>query len=269
MNIDPDRVFANYLGIKIKCLILVSHLIILYWLIFYEFNISVLFIGYIFWIALGKVGGDIGYHRLFSHKSFKTSQLKKRFLLVLGTLIGIGSSISWVSVHRSHHRYADTIQDPHSPVQLGILRTWFTFWNSSWSTSVSSVKDIIKDKDHLFFHKNYFKIIMLHIAILLVVSYLFSYPLLLIVFAIPNFLTFHGAGLVDAICHRYGYKNYNTNDNSKNNFYVNLAMFGAGLHNNHHAFPSSYSFDVASKKFEFDLMAVIIKYFFLEKNENR
>ena len=75
-------------------------------------------------------------------------------------------------------------------------------------------------------------------------------------------ITYHSAGLVNTVCHKYGYKSFNTKDKSTNNTLVNIITLGSGLHNNHHHDPANYSNKFS--KYEFDLPAWIIKNFFMK-----
>ena len=75
-------------------------------------------------------------------------------------------------------------------------------------------------------------------------------------------ITFHSAGAVNVLCHKWGYRLFNTPDGSTNNTWVNLITLGSGLHNTHHAEPKNWS----NKKrwYDLDLPGSIIKYFFIK-----
>ena len=102
--LDPDRIASRYLIAK-KSLILLGILITSYWLIFADVSLVEFLICFYTGILLLRVGLEVGYHRYFAHRSYKTTKLKERLLLWWGTLIGIGSCLTWVGVHRTHHRY--------------------------------------------------------------------------------------------------------------------------------------------------------------------
>lgn len=267
--IDPDHIFNSYLAVKIKMLILFSFLIVIWWVIFNENSIWLNFL--IFYISLipVKLFVEIGYHRFFSHRSFKTSEIKKKFLLIGGTLIGVGSCISYAGVHRAHHRYSDTDKDPHSPKNIGIIRTWLTLWDKNWVIDFPSIKDLIRDPLQMFLHRNYFKIVLSWIVFLSLISYfLDSITPLLMAYAIPNLSTFIIAGLTNALAHteKFGYVNFQTNDSSRNNQITKFLFLNVGSHNNHHAYPNAWDFNVRKKWFEFDLEGMIIKHFFIKQS---
>lgn len=206
------------------------------------------------YIIIGKIGGEIGFHRLFSHKSFKTENWKARILLILGSLNFVGSSLSWCGVHRIHHKTADTEKDPHSPYFNKLWKVWLIVWKP-FIVSPKDVSDLIRDKWHLFIHKNYF--LLSYITILLVG--LIDYRILIFGLILPSVIQFHvGSYLIDIVCHKWGYRNYDTKDQSRNNIIVNILTGGSGLHNNHHAFPGNPYFNHKSK--EVDLPGFFIKY---------
>jgi stearoyl-CoA desaturase (delta-9 desaturase) len=259
MILDPDNWLKNDVSKKIKLNFILSHLLILYW-IFTDFSILMLCVGILFYILIGKVAADIGFHRYFTHKSFTANKWVRKYLLINSTLIGHGSIMLWVVTHRIHHVNVDTDKDPHSPVYYGLLKTWIRSWTPQNKPNMILVKDLYKDKDVVFLHKHYWKVFYIWIGLLTLLSLIFNsvYPLLLL-FAFPNSLVFHEAGAVNAICHLHGYQSYKTKDNSKNNIFVNFFTFGNGMHNTHHANPRIYTTDVHNKWYEFDPMKYIIR----------
>jgi fatty-acid desaturase len=78
--------------------------------------------GYIFYYFAALIGISIGYHRYFSHRSFKTSQYLEILMLFFGLICGGRSAITWAAVHRLHHSTSDTNKDPHSPKYVGIKK---------------------------------------------------------------------------------------------------------------------------------------------------
>jgi fatty-acid desaturase len=248
---------------KLRTILILNHLIVLsvffldnitwyYWLIFF-----------VSWIIIGKIGGEIGYHRYFSHRSFKTSRWKDRLLLILGSLIMVGSSLSWVGTHRVHHAKTDTDEDPHSPH----TQHWFKVWTVDWKPFVikqSQIVDLLRDPWHLFLHKWYFEFCLL----ILITVGLIDYNLLIFMISLPSVIAFHsGSLLVDIICHKWGYRRYPTNDQSHNNLIVNIIGLGTGLHNNHHADPSNHNLSRAW--YEIDAVGWLIKYCFLDNKNGR
>jgi sn-1 stearoyl-lipid 9-desaturase len=214
-------------------------------------DFSYLILSVIFYYILGILGINIGYHRLLSHRSFITYKPVYYLLTILGTITAMGSSLSWVAVHRQHHRYSDTELDPHSPHILGSIKSWLGFWGNI-KIDLRNCNDIRKSSFHRYLHKNYILIQLLYVSILASID-----PLLIIFgYAIPCVLVFHSAGAFDVIAHVHGYRSHNTKDQSRNSWIANVITMGEGWHNNHHANPGNYS--NKERWWEFDPSGIII-----------
>jgi stearoyl-CoA desaturase (delta-9 desaturase) len=250
IKLDMDKQF--------KILLVLHHLAVL-GLFFIEWQWWWLGVAFAGWILFGKIGGEIGYHRLFAHRSFETSYFKERALLILGTLNCLGSSYGWVGTHRIHHRYSDTPKDPQSP----IYNKWYNVWLVNWPPvkfTPKLVKDLLDDPWHVFIHKYYFVMMIAVYAALCLIDI----RLAIFLISASAVWTFHTSSLiVDIVCHKWGYRNFDTKDNSRNNTWANILMLGSGLHNNHHA--NSQSPYYAVKKWEWDLPGLFIKYFLAKK----
>jgi stearoyl-CoA desaturase (delta-9 desaturase) len=198
------------------------------------------------WIT-GELGVCLGYHRLLTHASFKTFPWMRRMLALLGSLSGEGPPITWIAVHRLHHRHSDDEGDPHSPQDGG----WWShiLWllpqprNPDWLRMRDRYgKDLLKDPFMRMLDKTF---ILWHFVlggILLAVGWYFWD-----LYTGLSFLTWglflrmvwvmHITWCVNSAAHIWGYRNYETKDNSRNLWWVGLLAYGEGWHNNHHAFP--------------------------------
>ena len=247
------KFYKPNMDIQFKILIVFHHLIII--LLFYiDWNYKDLLLTILGWILFGKIGGEIGYHRLCAHRSFNTQRWKEIILILLGSLNFLGSSYGWVGTHRIHHRYSDTRKDPQSP----LYNKWYDVWLVNWPMvkfSPKIISDLAKDPFHNFSHRHYLEFVIIVYSI----TALIDLKLAIFLFSLSAVWTFHTSSLlIDIVCHKWGYRNFDTNDNSKNNTLVNILMLGSGLHNNHHA--NSQSPYYAVKKFEWDLPGLFIKY---------
>jgi stearoyl-CoA desaturase (delta-9 desaturase) len=242
--------------LKIKSLIVGNHILALAGLIFGNWNF--LWLTLVGWILFGKVGGEIGFHRYFAHKSFITKKWKENILIFLGVFNCFGSHINWVGVHRKHHDVSDHDEDPHSPEKNGMLNNWLTLWKP-FIVERKYVKDLLMNKLNIWVHRNYFKIILISMGLLALLNW--QIPVYLI--CMSSVITFHSAGMVDTFCHKFGYRNFDTDDKSHNNTFVNILTLGSGLHNNHHADPTNWSNKV--KKWEIDFPGWIIKTILMEQ----
>lgn len=186
------------------------------------------------------IGSEIGAHRLWSHRSFTTTWLWERVLIVLDTLSGEGSIVAFTGVHRLHHAHSDTDRDPHNPH----THFWATIFYQHNTTEFNAklIKDLIRDPWLMWQHKNYFNIQLFIMSLLLIVS-----PLALWYYSVNVLVTVWTNYLVDVVCHTYGTNTNNLDNTSKNNSWADLFLLGVGQHNNHHARPgnsSNCSYDV-------------------------
>jgi stearoyl-CoA desaturase (delta-9 desaturase) len=244
---------------KLRTLIVLNHGLVLTLFFVEDIQNYYWFLTFISLVVIGKIGGEIGFHRYFSHKGFTTLYWKDRLLLVLGSLNMVGSSISWCGTHRTHHVHTDKIEDPHSPY----TQNWFDVWILNWRPFIIKpryVSDFIRDPWHNFIHKYYFELCILILCIGMYIDFTKTIFLL----SLPSVIQFHvGSLLIDIVCHKWGYRNFETKDQSRNNIFVNLFTGGSGLHNNHHANPGDWYY--VKKRGEWDIWGLFIKYFLLKK----
>jgi stearoyl-CoA desaturase (delta-9 desaturase) len=266
-KIDPDLFLKNHLTTKLKFLWLFSFIVTSIWM--YTTNLVWWQLLIIFYISVVyyRISTEVAYHRYFAHRSFKTSKLRERLLLTIGTLLGVGSCLSWVAMHRAHHEHSDTEKDPHSPLNEGVVRAFFTMRNKKrdykWKLELSKIKDLIRDPLQTFVHKNYFKIVLSWILILSLLSYVLnSFLPLVMLFCLPCTMLWIMSGVTNSLGHWIGYRNFSTNDNSRNQHTVRWLLLATGLHNNHHYKPSSACLNIRNKWWEFDFDYFLIKLFF-------
>jgi fatty-acid desaturase len=207
-------------------------------------------ISVLIYTLIGCLGISIGYHRLLTHKSFKTSKFWERICTAFGALAFTGSSIGWVGMHRQHHKYSDKSGDPHSPSVQGtkMLVASYDFDPNKWT-----VRYLITDKFHTILHKYYFAILLAWIAFFS----LFGVSTLFYVVLIPAMISIWVSTISNYVNHKWGYRNFKTSDESRNLWINAIFTFGEGWHNNHHAQPGNYSFKV--KWWELDAGGAIIK----------
>lgn len=208
-------------------------------------------------LCISKIGHSIGQHRFFCHKAFKTSPGIEKFITLMATLSTTSSIIHYASVHRYHHANSDKETDLHNPQDLGFFRTFFLFMphNSLERIPPRIIKDLLKNKFVLFCHDWYWPIIVSYLLLLILID-----PMLVIFcYIIPAGYSKFISGVQLTFVHMYGYRNFETSDNSTNNLFWNWITLGEGLHNNHHARPGEYRFDFTKKSGEFDFAGFIIE----------
>lgn len=243
------RITFNF---KIRSLQVVNHIIALCGLAYAyhvgELSWSWLWVLIPMYIVMMPMGAIAGFHRLASHKSYKTSKFWEFILIMSGTIATLGSSIAWVATHRFHHVNAEKPADPHSPyinredpanrkfTFMQAFRAWTGYEWDVENISPRYVIDLIHSPLHATIHRNYFKIIFAYVIILALIN-----PWLVIfAYALPACMALNATSVVDVLAHRYGYVNYKVSDESRNLWYAQLITLGDGWHNNHHAKPSDW-----------------------------
>jgi fatty-acid desaturase len=239
---------------KLHLLWIICHI----WLIvclFMNFNILYLIIGYIWYIIVKGIGSEIGAHRYFSHRSFITTKAKENILLWLQFLCGEGSLLSFVGVHRMHHAYSDTNKDPHSPLYKGFWK--IVFFIDPLEIKPRFVQSLTHNRQIKLQHRFYF---LLHGTLIIIGIF---YPIFYAYFiALPIILSLYTNAIVNTLLHTYGKKDNNQRDNSRNMPWLNLILFGAGYHSNHHRNPKEYKLSSVWYK---DILGFIIETFFVIK----
>ncbi len=193
---------------------------------------------FLLWVA-GSVGIGIGYHRLLTHRGFKTPKWVEYILTTCGTLALESGPIQWVSTHRIHHAFTDQPQDPHSPrdgkwwAHIGWILSG-TAQHHDEATLKRYVPDLMKDRYHVFLSKYYWVFsIVLGIGLLAVGGW----GMLLWGIFLRTVFGLHSTWLVNSATHLWGTRRFDSRDDSTNNFLIAILTFGEGWHNNHHAHP--------------------------------
>lgn len=196
--------------------------------------------GFLWWVS-GGVGIGMGYHRLLTHRGYKTPKWAEYFLTICGTLALEGGPIFWVATHRIHHHYSDKSGDPHSPVdgKWWAHVGWILMGKSmhhDTSTLTRYVPDLSKDRFHVWIAKyHYVPMVVLGLALFAIGGL----PFLLWGIFLRTVVGLHATWLVNSATHVWGSRRFSTRDRSTNNWLVALLTFGEGWHNNHHAHPTS------------------------------
>lgn len=218
--------------------------IVLPWFTFTWAGLATFFIMY---FVTGCLGITVCYHRMLTHPGFETYFPIRWFFTLCGMAAGEGGPVDWAGKHRLHHIHSDKEGDPHSPIK-GIdyahLR-WMLYKESTEEKKalLRLVKDLRKEK-FMRICSRPFCYAAWNIAVLVGIG-LVGYGLWDAFTAVSmvvwgGFLrlvwVYHSTWLVNSATHRWGYRNYeNTDDNSRNTWWVALLTYGEGWHNNHHA----------------------------------
>ncbi|KAL9678124.1 hypothetical protein QQ045_015963 [Rhodiola kirilowii] len=199
-----------------------------------------------FWVAVslyiitGLFGITLSFHRNLTHRSFTLPKWLEYTFAYCGILAGQGNPIDWVSTHRYHHKFTDSSKDPHSPIE----GFWFShiywvldrYYLTQKCGDPSNVGDLRKQLFYRFIEKTYY------IHALAPMPFLYAaggLPFVIWGMGVRTVAFLHATFLANSVCHRWGKQAWNTGDLSRNNWWVNLFLFGDGWHNNHHAFETS------------------------------
>jgi stearoyl-CoA desaturase (delta-9 desaturase) len=207
--------------------------------------------------VLSGIGITVGYHRLFTHRSFKTTRAVRAVLAVLGAMAIEGSVIEWVSTHRKHHAFSDQPGDPHSPhvdqapgwrgaVQgLVHAHVGWMFRGKDMANPRRYAKDLLADRDLRFISATFPLWVVVGLAvpfalgIALTGSIVGGLTGLLWGGAVRVFLIHHMTFSINSLCHFFGRRTFATGDESRNLAWLAPITMGEAWHNNHHAFPTS------------------------------
>lgn len=192
------------------------------------------------------------YHRGLAHGAARLTSLGKWLAVKTGNWVTGIEPKAWVCMHRMHHEYSDGPQDPHSPVRFGVFGVILGQMKSYEKTLAGlrahreKYMRFARDLDFEVNFLNRKRLWLLpyfaHLGIAIVLGSHFHSTLLGVAYWAGMMSHPIQGWLVNSFAHWYGYRNFNTSDESKNNLSIALLVFGEGLQNNHHHSPSSSRF---------------------------
>ncbi|BCX47413.1 fatty acid desaturase [Haloferula helveola] len=202
---------------------------------------------FLFYVIATGMSITLGYHRLFSHLSFKAKWPVRLFTLVFGACAFENSVINWVSDHRRHHKHTDHDDDPYD-ISRGFFWAhigWILF-KTLPEPPLDNVADLRKSKLVMWQHK-WDKVIALTVGLLLpaLLGYLHSGPTgalggFLLAGVLRVFVVQQCTFFINSLCHTIGRQPYSTKCSARDSFVMSLVTFGEGYHNYHHEFQHDY-----------------------------
>jgi stearoyl-CoA desaturase (delta-9 desaturase) len=178
-----------------------------------------------------------GYHRYFSHRTYKTSRVFQFILAFLAQSTAQKGALWWAAHHRAHHRFSDKAGDLHSPVNDGF---WYShvgwLFNGTADTDYTMIPDFARFAELRFLNK-YF--LLPPIVMGVVVFLALGWPGLFIGFFASTVALWHGTFTINSLSHVFGNRRFATSDDSRNNWFLAIVTMGEGWHNNHHRFAAS------------------------------
>lgn len=209
---------------------------------------AILFMVFFYFIRMFAITAF--FHRYLSHKTFQTSRPVQFLFALIGTMSAQRGPLWWAAHHRYHHRFTDTDQDPHSSTK----GFWYShvgwFLNEeNFGTRKSIIKDWLKFPELIWLDRFSLPVVVftaigiyaLGEALAVYAPQLGTNGLQLLVwgFVISTVLLTHATLCINSMAHRYGSRDFNTDDESRNNLFLSLITLGEGWHNNHHYYAGS------------------------------
>jgi stearoyl-CoA desaturase (delta-9 desaturase) len=207
----------------------------------------------------GCVGVTLGFHRLLTHRSFRVPKWLEYVITGCGALACQGGPVRWVSTHRVHHAFSDRPSDPHSP------NKGFWWAHILWLFAYDEIIDhpdqhvryapeLARDRGHQLIQK--FQL-LIPLTVGLALFAIGGWPAVVWGIFFRTVFVYHVTWAVNSAAHIWGYQTYETNEGSRNNWWVAILSYGEGWHNNHHAYP--YSAAHGLRWWEFDLTYMVIR----------
>jgi stearoyl-CoA desaturase (delta-9 desaturase) len=204
----------------------------------FTFTWSAFWVFMVLQLVTGLFGITLCYHRLLAHRSFHVPKWLEYALTVCGSLALQGGPIKWVATHRVHHAFSDRPQDPHSP------NRGFWWAHMLWLFAYDEVLDhptkyhryapeMARDRVQQWLEKTSGWHTVILGGLLLALG---GWPWLVWGVFVRTTFVYHMTWLVNSASHLWGYQSFNTNEGSRNNWWVALVSYGEGWHNNHHAY---------------------------------
>jgi fatty-acid desaturase len=223
---------------------------------FFSWTGVVLAIGGVY--VFGALGINLCYHRLLSHRSFSCPLWLEHTFAIIAVCCVEDTPARWVATHRQHHHRADDQADPHSPL-VNLFWSyvgWLFIENTDLSRAVGYdryARDIVRDKFYRWIERAVVWITLAQSVVYFAAGFVaglvvsgtvagalqFGASVWLWGVIVRTILVWHVTWCGNSFPHLFGYRNYETGDNSRNNAWVAIITSGEGWHNNHHAEPNS------------------------------
>jgi stearoyl-CoA desaturase (delta-9 desaturase) len=247
-NVNIAAVVLPFIGLLVAAIVLWNHFLS-------ARDLAIFAVMYM----LSAIGVTVGFHRLLTHRAFQTRNWLRRTLAVLGSLSVQGPVIDWVADHRKHHTFTDEEGDPHSPHAgrgAGLRGMASGLWHAhvGWlfethgqASSRRFAPDLLAEPAMRRINRGFPLIALASLAVPFLLGFILSggslvgggLSALLWAGLVRIFLVHHITWSINSICHFFGRRRFDTDDESTNVFWLALPSLGESWHHNHHAFPRS------------------------------
>ena len=268
-NETRDRIITGAVTVlPVLCLVIVGWQVWGQWLGWND-----IFVFLIMYVLTG-LGITVGFHRMLTHRAFKTSPLVRGIFTALGSAAIEGPVISWVADHRKHHAFSDRPGDPHSPHVdhglgwTGALRglahahVGWLFSHGTRGRRTRYAPDLLADPVVSRIDRSFVPLVAAGLIAPFFLGWAFGGTLrdgltgLLWGGAVRVLVLHHSTYAINSLCHFFGRRRFGTKDESRNLAWLSVFTFGEAWHNNHHAFPTSAEHGM--RRWEFDPSAYVI-----------
>jgi stearoyl-CoA desaturase (Delta-9 desaturase) len=250
--VTPIHKITNLIAVALPPAAVITAIVLLWHKAIGPLELAVMFGLYM----LTAFGITLGYHRMFTHRAFESSRPFKAIIAVLGSMAVEGSVITWVADHRKHHAFTDQEGDPHSPHLAGpgfagaVKGLWHAHIGWLFETVGTAERerfapDLMKDRMIRVIDKLFLLWIALSFMIPFALGWLIGGTLgtalttLLWAGLVRVFLLHHITWSINSVCHFFGRRRFDVEDESRNVFWLAPISMGEAWHHNHHAFPTS------------------------------
>jgi stearoyl-CoA desaturase (delta-9 desaturase) len=265
----PEKV-VNLLAVVLPPIIIVAAIVVFWNQVVGVHDLVLAFAMYL----ITGFGVTIGFHRMLTHRSFRTSKPVEYFFAAIGSMSVQGPVINWVADHRKHHAHTDEEGDPHSPHVgagkgvIGAIRGLFhahVGWlltEEGRAERAKYARDLVEDRGMRFIDRAFLWWVVIGLLLpaaigwLITGSYKGALTGLLWGGLVRVFVLHHVTFSINSICHFVGRRRFATDDESRNVWWLALPSFGEAWHHNHHAFPRSAMHGL--RRFELDPSAWVI-----------
>ncbi|QDT38531.1 acyl-CoA desaturase [Stratiformator vulcanicus] len=203
------------------------------------------------WMTM-SIGICLGYHRFLAHRSLKLRHPADWFVIFCGVISGEGTPLRWAATHRLHHQQSDQHGDPHAPNEgawwAHILWMFLKRPQAEADMLLDHYAPELKDRKLLLMYEKTYVWWLIGTGVILYA--IGGIPMVLWALCLRMVCGYHSTWFVNSATHLWGYRNYESRDESKNLWWVAIAAYGEGWHNNHHAHPSNAR--AGHKWWEFD-----------------
>ena len=208
--------------------------------------------------TIGLLGVNLCYHRLLTHRSFECPRWLEYPLAIIGVFCGQDTPAYWVAAHRRHHQFADDQElDPHTPVRsfLWAHVGWVLYKSDTMQRAALTRRyapDLLRQPFYAWLEQHWVMVMQIGITVIFAAGFavgwlsgmatadaaMLGFEFVLWGIVVRIVVTWHCTWLVASVSHKWGYRNYDTREESRNNWVVALLNHGE-WHNNHHAHPAS------------------------------